>query len=164
MTQRVSIAKRIARVLMRHVPRVLPPTRLDWAEAMRRELDHIESPWDALKWSTGCLVASYRARANEAPKSLASVLKKPTAFLPITMSLAALTVVLVTVTIFGVVHESDEGAAAHIWQLLMAGQMPLLLLFALKWLPRAPKQALVVLALQGGSVLAAIAPVYFLNL
>jgi hypothetical protein len=36
--------------------------------------------------------------------------------------------------------------------------------FAIKWLPRAPTQTLRVLALQAGTVLAAMAPVYFLNL
>jgi hypothetical protein len=45
----------------------------------------------------------------------------------------------------------------------MAGQVPLLAFFTIKWLPRAPRQTLCVLALQAGAVLAAIAPVYFLN-
>jgi len=80
------------------------------------------------------------------------------------MSFTALTIVLVSIAVFGVVHEHDEGAIAHLWQLLMAGQMPILLVFALKWLPRAPKQALLILALQTGAVLAATAPVYYLNL
>lgn len=64
------------------------------------------------------------------------------------MSITALMAVLVSVTIFGVVHESDEGATAHIWQLFMAGQMPILAFFSIKWLPRAPRQTLLVLALQ----------------
>ena len=64
----------------------------------------------------------------------------------------------------GLVREPDEGSIAHLWQLLMAGQLPVLAFFAIKWLPQAPKQALCVLALQGGAVLAAMAPVYFLNL
>jgi hypothetical protein len=46
----------------------------------------------------------------------------------------------------------------------MAGQLPVLLFFAIKWLPRAPRQTLYVLALQAGAVLAAMAPVYFLGL
>jgi hypothetical protein len=62
------------------------------------------------------------------------------------------------------VREPDEGAIAHLWQLLMAGQLPVLAYFAIKWLPRAPKQTLRVLALQAGAVLAAMAPVYLLNL
>ena len=33
--------------------------------------------------------------------------------------------------IFGIVHEADEGAAAHIFQLLMATQLPLVAFFAI---------------------------------
>jgi hypothetical protein len=42
--------------------------------------------------------------------------------------------------------------------------MPVLAFFAIKWLPRAPKQTLCVLALQAGAVLASIAPVFYFNL
>jgi hypothetical protein len=63
-----------------------------------------------------------------------------------------------------VVHEADEGTLAHLWQLLMAGQLPVLAFFAIKWLPRAPNQTLCVLALQTGAALASIAPVFFLHL
>ena len=93
-----------------------------------------------------------------------SLLKKPSAFLPLAMSLAALATVLVHVAMFGVAREADEGTAAHIWQILMAAQLPILAFFAIKWLPRTPKQALLVLAVQAGAALAALAPVFFLNL
>ena len=93
-----------------------------------------------------------------------SLMKHPSAFLPMAMSLAALALVLGHVAIFGVVHEADEGTAAHLWQLLMAGQVPVVAYFALKWLPRAPGKALRVLALQFVAVLAACAPVYWLKL
>jgi hypothetical protein len=55
-------------------------------------------------------------------------------------------------------------AAAHLWQLLMAGQLPLVLYFAVKWLPHAPCPALRVLALQAVAIVAACAPVYVLGL
>ena len=61
-------------------------------------------------------------------------------------------------------HEADEGATAHIWQLLMAGQLPFVAYFVVRWLPRVPRQAGCVLALQIGAALAALAPVYFLGL
>jgi hypothetical protein len=93
-----------------------------------------------------------------------STLKKPSAFLPLALSFAALATVLVHVAIFGAVREADEGTAAHIWQILMAAQVPIVAFFAIRWLPQAPKQALSVLALQLGAALAAIAPVYFLGL
>jgi hypothetical protein len=65
---------------------------------------------------------------------------------------------------YGVVHEADEGASGHIWQLLMAGQLPILAYFVIRWLPRAPWQTLSVSALQVAAALVALAPVYFLKI
>jgi len=102
--------------------------------------------------------------------SVATLSKKPSAFVPIAMSFIALTllgaayVVGLTTGQGGLVREPDEGAIAHLWQLLMAGQLPILAFFAIKWLPRAPRPTLLLLALQVGAALAAVAPVYFLNL
>ncbi|HEV7610610.1 MAG TPA: hypothetical protein VGO37_01900 [Steroidobacteraceae bacterium] len=97
--------------------------------------------------------------------SVLSLGKKPSAFVPMLMSVTALALVLGNiVTSSGMVRESDEGATAHIWQLLMAGQLPLLLYFVFRWLPRLPRQALCVLAVQIGAALAAMTPVYFLGL
>jgi hypothetical protein len=90
-------------------------------------------------------------------------IKQPSAFLPLAMSLAALAMVLGHAAIFGVVHEADEGTPAHIFQLLMAAQIPVVAFFAIKWLPRAPRQTLHVLVLQAGAALAAIAAVFFLT-
>ena len=93
-----------------------------------------------------------------------STLRKPSALLPLAMSLAALAVVLLHVIRFGAAREADEGTSAHIWQILMAAQVPVVAFFAIKWLPRTPKQALLILALQVGAAIAALAPVFFLNL
>ena len=101
---------------------------------------------------------------NVYPRSVMALTKRPSAYIPMAMSLAALAVVLGSVALFGIVRETDEGAAAHIWQLLMAGQIPMLAFFIIKWLPRAPKQALGVVALQAGAALAAMAPVFLLHL
>ena len=65
---------------------------------------------------------------------------------------------------FGAVREADEGTTAHIFQLLLIAEVPIVAFFAVKWLPRNPRQALQVLALQAGAGLAALAPVFFLNL
>lgn len=96
--------------------------------------------------------------------TLPRMIKHPSAYLPVAMSLAALATVLIHLATVGVVREPDEGAAAHIWQLLMAAQIPIIAFFAIKWLPQAPKEALAVLALQIGAVLAALAPVFLLEL
>jgi hypothetical protein len=101
---------------------------------------------------------------EQPPNSFGAIVRQPAAFLPIAMSLTALTIVVIHIALYGVIHEPDEGTAAHLWQILMAAQLPVLLYFAIKWLPRAPRQTLFVLALQTGAWLASCAPVYFLNL
>jgi hypothetical protein len=92
------------------------------------------------------------------------MMKRPSAFLPVAMSLAALAMVLGHVAIFGTAREADEGTAAHVFQLLMIAQVPIMAFFAIKWLPRTPRQALKILVLQAGAALAALAPVFLLNL
>ena len=91
------------------------------------------------------------------------ILKNPSAFLPLAMSFCALATVIIYVAVFGPAPQADEGTAAHIWQILMAGQIPIIVFFAIKWLPRTPKEALLVLVLQGGAALMALAPVFLLR-
>ena len=90
--------------------------------------------------------------------------KRPSALIPVAMSLVALALVLGHTAIYGVAREVDEGTAAHLWQLLMAGQIPFIAYFAVAWLPRDPKSALVVLGMQLAAGLAAAAPVFLLRL
>jgi len=91
------------------------------------------------------------------------VLKRPSAFLPVVMSLAALATVLMFIAEHGTAPQRDEGTAAHIWQLLMAAQVPIVVFFAIRWLPQAPRQAGLILALQIGAAIAAMAPVFLLH-
>ncbi len=91
-------------------------------------------------------------------------LKQPSALIPLAMSLAALALVVSHIATVGVAREADEGTAAHLWQLLMAGQIPIIAFFAIKWLPRRPGQTLSVLALQAAAGVAAAAPVFVLGL
>lgn len=95
--------------------------------------------------------------------NLRSTLRHPSAFLPVTMSLLAIAVVITHIVFFGTARQPDEGTAAHLWQLLMAGQLPIVGFFAIRWLPRAPRSALLVLVLQAAAAIAALAPVYFLH-
>lgn len=95
--------------------------------------------------------------------SLTKLMKQPGAFFPLAMSLAALAMVLVHTAMFGVVHDADEGTAAHIFQVLMVAQVPVVAFFTVKWLPRTPRRTLQVLTLQAGASLAAIAAVFFLT-
>ncbi len=92
-----------------------------------------------------------------------SLIRKPSALIPLAMSLMALVLVLVHTTIFGVVHEADEGTVAHVFQILMAAQLPVVAYFIFKWLPKQPRQSLKIIALQAGAWVAAIAAVYWLT-
>ena len=89
--------------------------------------------------------------------------KQPSAIIPIVMSAAAIATVLVHLLIFGAAPQADEGASAHLWQLLMAGQAPVIIFYSIKWLPQTPRTALAVVAVQIGAALAAAGPVYWLG-
>ncbi len=91
------------------------------------------------------------------------ILKHPSAFLPVAMSLGALATVLMFLALHGPAPHADEGAAAHIWQLLMAAQLPIIFFFAVRWVPQSPRQAVPILALQAAAALAAMAPVFLLH-
>lgn len=97
------------------------------------------------------------------------LLKKPSAFLPLIMSLVALATVLIAVA-FGAATppppgvRPDEGTGAHIFQLLMVAQVPFILFFAVRWLRGSIMPAIQVLALQVTAAVAAIAPVFLLRL
>jgi hypothetical protein len=95
--------------------------------------------------------------------SRSTLLKQPSAFLPVAMSLGALAIVLIYLALYGPARQVDEGAAAHLWQLLMAAQVPIVLFFAFKWVPRSPREAVPVLVLQVVAALAAMAPVFLLH-
>lgn len=106
--------------------------------------------------------AGSTAEAQAGP-CFGSVVKMPSVAVPITMSLLALAVVVIHIVGSGIARQADEGTAAHIWQLLMVGQIPVLLFFAVKWLPKIPKIALYVLALQAAAIGASMAPVFILK-
>lgn len=103
------------------------------------------------------------------PRLSTAIVRRPSAFLPIAMSFTALTMVLIYLAI-DLVHnghivlDPDEGAVAHLWQLLMAGQLPIVAFFAIRWLPRIARQSLQVLAIQATGVLANLALIFFLGL
>jgi hypothetical protein len=92
------------------------------------------------------------------------LLKRPSAFLPLAMSTFVLALILVHVARFGAVHEADEGTEAHLFQLLMPAQVPIIAFFAIAWLPRNRRDALTALGLQCAAAFAVLAVVYLLRL
>ena len=77
------------------------------------------------------------------------------------MSAAALTMLVGYILMFGTARQEDEGTAAHLWQLLMAGQVPIIGFFVIRWLPAEPRKALPILALQISAAFAAAFPVCY---
>jgi hypothetical protein len=55
-----SAKRRLADLLMGHATRRLRGQRPDWAEAMKREGASLASDDERLRWSSGCIYASYR--------------------------------------------------------------------------------------------------------
>lgn len=85
------------------------------------------------------------------------------AILPLTMSGTVMAVGLIhAAQVGGFVHEADEGLGAHLFQLLMPAQVPIVALFAATQLPRDPAWTLRVLALQAAAALAMFAAVFFI--
>ena len=160
---------RLARWLVRLYPR-------DWRERYGEEFEallqdgsggvgaFVNVLWAALREHV-VTEAVMGVAMSQYPYSVLALSKKPSAFVPMAMSVTALAVLLGSIAASsGVVRDTDEGAIAHIWQLLMVGQVPILAYFVIRWLPRLPRQTLCVLALQIGAALAAMAPVYLLGL
>lgn len=110
------------------------------------------------------LISGFGRRADGCAVSFGTIVRLPGALIPMAMSLSALIVVGTHIAFYGFAREADEGAAAHLWQLLMAAQVPILVIFAIRWLPKAPKQTLGVIALQATAFCASLAPVFLLNL
>jgi len=91
-------------------------------------------------------------------------MKRPSAYLPVAMSSVVLMLIVVHVARFGNVREADEGTEAHLFQLLMPAQVPIIAFFATKWLPRSGTNALRILIAQGAAMLAVFTAVFLLRL
>ena len=92
------------------------------------------------------------------------LLKRPTAFIPLAISAGFLVPLLVGVAQGTLVRQPDEGIAAHLFQILMPLQAVIIAVFAVSWLPRRPRPAAQILALQGAALLAVLSIVYLKQL
>ncbi|HQV39815.1 MAG: hypothetical protein IPL81_13935 [Flavobacteriales bacterium] len=90
-------------------------------------------------------------------------LTRPGVFVPILMSMIAIAMVAGHALIYGTTSEADEGTAAHIFQLLIILQIPIIVLFAVKWLPKEPRAAAWSLLVQIALIAIACAVVYGLT-
>lgn len=92
------------------------------------------------------------------------LLKRPTAFVPLAISAGFLIPLLVGVAQGTLVRQPDEGIGAHLFQILIPLQVIIIAAFAVAWLPRRPRPAILVLALQGAALLAVLSIVYLKQL
>jgi hypothetical protein len=80
------------------------------------------------------------------------------------MSGIALALVLWQLAFSAATSPADEGAGAHLFQLFIVGQAPFAACFAIRWMPREPGPAMLVLALQAAAAVAALVPVVLFDL
>ena len=80
--------------------------------------------------------------------TVATLLRKPSAWLSPGLSLVAIGLIVAHVVFVGVAPQADEGAEARIFQVLMLFDALVIGAFAVRWLPVAPKAASAVFALQ----------------
>lgn len=93
-----------------------------------------------------------------------SLLKKPSAWLPIAFSFAILLMELWAVMTYGVAsaqRDKDEGVLAHLFQIWLVLEIPMILYFATRWLQENPRKAFLILIIQIFAVLAGMFPVFY---
>ncbi len=90
-----------------------------------------------------------------------NIIRKPSAWLPIAISLVVLTSILgyVAVATFGVVPEDGSRIFSIYFQWLTLAQVPIIVFFAIKWLSRQPKQAALILVVQIIAAVISLAPI-----
>jgi hypothetical protein len=111
--------------------------------------------WAFVETSAGII------RENIGGIMMQNIIRKPSAWLPIAISLVVFTSILcyVAVAIFGVAPEEGSRIFSIYFQWLTLIQVPIIVFFAIKWLPRQPKQAALILALQIIAAMISIAPI-----
>jgi len=70
-----------------------------------------------------------------------ALIKHPTAWLPMGMSVAILALVLSMVTTLGVMQYSGSGATSQMFQFWIAAESSMIAFFGFKWIPQMPLEA-----------------------
>jgi hypothetical protein len=90
--------------------------------------------------------------------------RNASAAIPLGMSTGAFITVLIHIVSIGTGPAARRRHGSTSIQILLDGQAPFVAFFALKWLPRMPSEAMLVIALQAAAALIALAPVVLLDL
>lgn len=96
--------------------------------------------------------------------SAGTLARMPSAYMPLAMSALAFLLVLGSILLFGAVRQADEGAAAHLFQLLVIGQVPLVAWSLFQRMKGDKALALAVFGLQAAFLGIALLPVWYFNL
>jgi len=95
---------------------------------------------------------------------LGAMLRSPLTLAPILLPLFCIGMVLVHVARVGAGPQADEGTEAHLFQLIMALQGPLMIWFAAKWWSVRRRATLLVLGFQGAAAATALGLVFLYRL
>jgi hypothetical protein len=148
------------RTLEAVVRRARPGVR-EWGEAMLREMDFIESDWEALYWAIGSVRTVNSSSKRSDDMSGEQINRVSGRIITGLSALALLTVVT------GFLHprqpEPDEGTGAHIFQLSIALIVPMILLFFVTADWKKPLRNVRLLALPGAVLVLAFGALYYLE-
>jgi hypothetical protein len=93
------------------------------------------------------------------------LLKSPSAWIPLVLSFAVILMWNIFIWVSGSpIPQPDEGIGAHLFQIWLLLEFLLVAFFAIKWIPRKPNEALLILGLQVLGVVAGCFPVFYFHL
>ncbi len=160
-SEELTVIRRFAaRVLNATIRRARPDVR-GWAQAMLREMDFIESDWSALSWAIGSVrsvrsASRWKGRGEMNGERINRVSGR------IVTGLSALALLTVISGYFQA-PQTDEGTAAHIFQLSIVLLSPMILLFLVSADWKKPLRSARTLAFPAAVLLAAFAALYYLE-
>jgi len=93
-----------------------------------------------------------------------TLIRKPLAWIPVVLPLLIIAMLGYALTTHGVTRDADEGTEAHLFQIWIVLEFILVSVFAARWLPRLPKQAGMIIALQLALSFIPCAVVFYFNL
>jgi len=156
---------RVLRAVYRLYPRWWWQRYGDELEALVED-SNAATGWSAIAdLAFGAFVVRLRQRApaTHNPSTVRDLFWSPSGFAPVAMSACALAAIGAHIVTSGVAPQADEGTAAHLWQLLMAGQLPVVAWFAMRRVPERGRRAVTISAIHVGAMVAAVLPVWLLN-
>jgi len=122
--------------------------------------------WDVVRAAMTERVLTFTTREVRVAyvSDLRVLVGRPSGFLPLLCSVFALAVGLLGAASTPALRPVDEGAAAHVFQLLIVAQVPVIAFFVVRWARGRTWAAVTVAAIQAMAIVAALAPVWYFHL